>query len=109
LLIVQGILEGVMGVLYAVVGRSVAALVGVSRVASGEEGGMSPSDVAFDMRTTAYIAIGVMVVAAAVVRVVAGVRCLRYRSRTLAIVALAASAVPMFTCYCFPTALALSI
>ena len=50
-----------------------------------------------------------VVLSAAIVRVVAGVRCLRYRSRTFAIVALSSGVLTILTGYCLPTGLALLI
>jgi hypothetical protein len=52
---------------------------------------------------------GVVALAAAVLKIVAGIRNLKYRGRTLGIVALVSGVLTMFTCYCAPTALALMV
>jgi hypothetical protein len=46
---------------------------------------------------------------AALLKVIGGIRNLKYRGRTLGIVALASSAVSIFTCYCALTGIGLLI
>ncbi len=52
---------------------------------------------------------GVLALAAAVLKIVAGIKNLKYRGRTLGIVAMASGGLTMFTCYCAPTAIVLLI
>lgn len=52
---------------------------------------------------------GLTLIAIAVLTIVCGVRTLRFRGRVMSIVMLCIGMVTMFTCYCMPTQLALSI
>lgn len=52
---------------------------------------------------------GVLVLAAAVLKIWAGIKNLKYRGRTLGIVAVASAGLSMFLCYCAPSGLALLI
>jgi hypothetical protein len=53
--------------------------------------------------------LGLAVLLAAVLNIVAGIRCLRLRGRTLALVALFSNVAPLLTCWCAPLCLALMI
>jgi hypothetical protein len=56
-----------------------------------------------------YIVIGGLTLCAGVFRIFAGISNLRYRRRAFGIVALFVGLVPIVTCYCAPTSLALLI
>jgi hypothetical protein len=56
-----------------------------------------------------YLAMGVAILIAGVLKLTAGFRNYRYRGRTLGIVAMISGLLTLFGCYCFPTALALLI
>jgi hypothetical protein len=56
-----------------------------------------------------YVVLGLLVLVSAIMNVIGGVRCLKFRGRTFAIVSLFTNVIPLFTCYCAPTALAVWI
>jgi hypothetical protein len=53
--------------------------------------------------------LGVVALAAAILKIVAGIKNLKFRGRTLGIVAMASGVLTIFICYCAPTALALMV
>jgi hypothetical protein len=104
LMIVHGSIESVLGVLLALMGPMMFGLMKMSP--SGTSG---PKEQEVVLMTAIYGALGVLVLAAGILKIVAAIKNLKYRSRTLGIVALSSAIVSMFTCYCLPTALALAI
>jgi hypothetical protein len=56
-----------------------------------------------------YLGLGAAILIAGVLKLTAGFRNYRYRGRILGIVAMFSGLLTVFTCYCFPTALALLI
>lgn len=53
--------------------------------------------------------VGALLLVVAVCRIVSGVRCWWFRSRSLAMVSMILGAVSIFTCYCAPTSLAVLV
>ena len=108
LMLVQGALE----LLAALVFGAFAAVIGpmMSQVQKEAQPPMAPApEQVFWIMTATY---GVMAAAAlivAVLHIVAGLRNYRFRGRTVGFVALAGGLLAFFTCYCLPTAVALSI
>jgi hypothetical protein len=56
-----------------------------------------------------YLAIGLVVLIAGVLNLIAGIRVLKFRGRTFALVALFANIVPVLTCYCAPTSIGMMV
>jgi hypothetical protein len=56
-----------------------------------------------------YLVLGILVLTAGVLNLIAGIRTLKFRGRTFALVALFSNVVPMLTCYCAATGLAVMI
>jgi hypothetical protein len=56
-----------------------------------------------------YVVIGLFVLVVGLFNVIGGVRGLKYRGRTMSIVAMAVGLAAVFTCYCAPTAIGLFI
>lgn len=109
LMIVHGILVSLMGAFYVKEGLRIC----VSFWAPGS-GIFAPSErgAALDLihfLWPIYAVIGLPVLAVGILNIVAGIRCLRLRSRILAIVALFCNVIPVFTCYCLPTSVGLMI
>lgn len=109
LMIVHGILVSLMGAEYVKEGGRIC----VSFWAPNA-GLFAPSDPGaarhlIDILFPIYSLIGLPVLAVGILNIVAGIRCLRLRGRNLALVALFSNVVPVFTCYCLPTSIALMI
>ena len=76
----------------------------------GQQGGVNQGDEGIlTVLSVVYLVLGLAVFASGVLSVFGGVRALKYRGRTLVVVALCANLVPMFTCYCAPTSMGLMI
>lgn len=56
-----------------------------------------------------YVVLGLASLTTAVLNIVAGIRCLRFRGRTFALVALLSNILPVFTCYCLPTCIGMMV
>lgn len=104
LMIVHGAIETLLGILLALMGPMMFGLMKMS-----PSGSSAPKEEEIVLMTIIYGVLGVLVMAAGILKIVAGIKNLKYRSRTLGIVALSSAIVSMFTCYCLPTALALAI
>jgi hypothetical protein len=103
LMMVQGALEGVLGLFLVIAGPLLFAFLRTSP--SPSSGGELPP--AF--LSVVYVVMGLSLVALAVLRFVAAIRNLRYRGRTLGIVCLCSGALTVLSCYCTPTAAALMV
>lgn len=104
LMIVQGTLE-----LLAGIGCGVMAVVMPKMMA---QKGMPHSEAALPPEQFFWVLYGgvaAVALLAAALHIVAGIQNLRFRGRTLGIVALAGGMLAVFTCYCFPTAVALGV
>lgn len=111
LLITQGVLECLMGLYLAVMGPTMAAMF-LALPSSGSSSSPPPPPEAAGVLAGMGIvfgAMGVAIIASAVLKFVAAARAFKYRGRVLGIVALASGVVSAMTCYCLPTALALGI
>jgi hypothetical protein len=102
LMIVQGSLVSLIGLLCMVMGPAMLALSGASH-RSGDDQLISGIGGAF------YLFAGALLAAAGGLNITAGIKNLKYRSRNLGIAALCIGALAMFTCYCAPTAIGLLI
>jgi hypothetical protein len=108
LMIVNGVIVSVMGLIYLLMGPAMLAMFSLGPAPS--RGGPNPADKAIMMAMSGfYVVIGLAVLVCAILNIVAGIRCLSYRGRTLALVALFSNLAPLFTCYCMPTSLGLMI
>jgi hypothetical protein len=107
------ILQGVLDLVMACVLGAMAALMGhlifhQEMQQHPPNGGPSPEQM-FSIFTVMYGVMAVVVLAVAALHIVAGVQNLRFRGRTLGIVALASGVLTFFTFWCLPTALGLAI
>jgi len=99
LMIVQGALEALLGLLFLIFGP-------VALSGAMAQGGSEPPPVFVGVLA---IFLALFLLASAGLLIFAGIRNLKYRSRTLGLVALAVGALSSITCYCAPTALGLLI
>ncbi len=110
--IVQGSLECLAGLFYAAMGPLMG---GFMKMAADQEArhGATPSGMppalASGMFAGVYLLLGLATLAVGVLRIVAGIRGLKYQGRTLGIISFAAGVIPLVTCYCAPTSLAVGI
>src|SRR4051794_18271154 len=104
LMIVHGSIESLLGVLLALMGPM---MFGLMKMSPSGRGGPKEEEVV--LMTVVYGVLGVLVLAAGILKIVAGIKNLKYKSRTLGFVALGSAIVSMFTCYCMPTAIALAV
>jgi hypothetical protein len=106
LMIVNGALVSLMGLLLSVVGPALFFIL----QAEQRHGRPPPQDeAALRIISVIYVVLGAVVLAAGVLNVVAGIRALRFRNRALVLVALFCNVVPLLTCYCSITSLGLMI
>ncbi len=105
LLMVEGSLETLMGILLCVMGPVMMTFMKAAPPPS-TPGATPPPPELFGV---IYVAMGVVTLAAGVLKVVAGVRNVSFKGRVLGFVALASCVMSMMSCYCLPTALALGI
>lgn len=106
LMIVQGALASLMGLLLAVVGPAMFALTAADRKA----GRMSHEDeIMLTIMPIIYLVIGLVVLIAGVLNLIAGIRLQKFRGRTFALVALFANILPLMTCYCAPTSIGMMV
>lgn len=109
LMIVQGGLEIVMGGMLLFLGIFLPLMMqGELAQEDGGGAGLPPGFVPW-MMLGIYGGLGLVTVALAIIRIVAGLRNYRFRSRTLGLIALVGGMATMFTCYCAPTSVALGI
>jgi uncharacterized membrane protein HdeD (DUF308 family) len=106
LLIIEGILECLAGLFVAAMGPMMFTM--MSQVPQ-QPGMQQPPKEVVGIMGAVYVVLGVVVLCVGILRIVAGIRNLKYRGRVLAIVALAAGILPSLTCWCLPTSLGLLI
>jgi hypothetical protein len=112
LMIVNGALVSLMGLLYICLGPAMFALMKLGPAGTGPGGRPNPagpSTAEATFLSAFYVVIGLPVLAAGILNIVAGIRSLKYRGRILALVALFSNLAPLFTCYCLPTSLGVMI
>lgn len=105
LLIVEGGLEALMGILLCVMGPLMMAFLS-SAPPPSSPGAAPPPPALFG---AIYIGMGVVTLVAATLKIVAGIRNLRFKGRTLGFVAFGSTVLALASCYCIPTALALGV
>lgn len=105
LMIVQGALASLMGVVYAAMGPAMFALMSMDK---NRPKNADDEKVATIM-TVVYVALGAVALLAGILNIIAGIRSLKFRGRTFAIVALISNVFALGTCYCIPTALGVMI
>ncbi len=104
LMIVHGAMLSLMGLLYAIMGPALFAMMQIDKQ------NVRGDDQAFmGVMSGVYIGCGVVMLAIGILHVTSGIMALRYRSRILAIVTLFTNVVALWTCYCAPTGLAVMI
>jgi hypothetical protein len=101
LMIVHGMTVAIMGVIYAL--ASSAFMFFTPPPPPG--GGGPPAELFMAI----YIAIGVVIFSCGVLNSVAGYRIMNLRNRVLGLIALFANLVPLLTCYCAPTSIAMMV
>jgi hypothetical protein len=100
---IVGILMLIHGIFVCLMGGLVAAMGPIILLAPGGPGGPPP------FVAVIYIAIGTVVLACGVIQAIAGYRVMYFRNRMFALVALFSNLLPMLTCYCAPTGIAMMI
>ena len=104
LMIVNGCLTGLMGLLLAAMGPF---LFSMSKV-NGQ--GVPPGqEKMLAAMSFGYAAVGVVVLVGGILNVIGGIRVYHFRGRTFAIVALFANLASIFTCYCSASSFGLMI
>ncbi|HEV8483411.1 MAG TPA: hypothetical protein VGV87_07675 [Blastocatellia bacterium] len=102
LMIVQGSLVALIGLALMIIGPAMFALSGSGHQAQDER-------IITQVGGVFYLLFGGLLVGAGGLNIVAAVKNLKYRGRTLGITALCLGTLAMFTCYCAPTAIGLLI
>jgi hypothetical protein len=102
---VVGILMLIHGIFVCLMGGILAAMGPVMLMAPGGPGGGGPPTIL----AVIYIAIGAVVLACGAVQSIAGYRVMYFRNRAFGLVALFLNILPMLTCYCAPTGIAMMV
>src|SRR5579859_2851510 len=103
-MMIQGAMTLMMGLFLAVAGPALFTMI---RLDSGPK---NPQDEKVaTVVSIIYLLLGLAVIFSAILTIIAGIRGLKFRGRTLAIVALFSNIIPLFTCYCAPTSLGVMI
>jgi hypothetical protein len=68
-----------------------------------------PPDAVLGMASAIYVVMGAPAVISGVLCIIAGIKNLKFRSRTLGMVALGSCAASVLTCYCLPTGIGLMV
>lgn len=106
LMIIQGVLESLTGLVLAAMGPLMFSV--LSNV-QPQPGVQPPPKEMAGVLSGVYLVMGIGILALGVLRIVAGVRNLKYRGRILGIVAMSAGLLTSFTCWCLPTSLGILI
>ena len=104
LMIVQAVLEILMGLLLIALG----VFMNVIFEAQQMQVRQAPAPPVW-IFTLIYGGLGILVLVSGILLLMAAIKNLKYRGRTLGIVALGCAAISLFTCYCAPTAIGLMI
>lgn len=104
LLMVQGGLEAAMGMFLCVMGPVMFGI--MSSAPPPSSGGPAPPAALFG---GIYLVMGIPTLIAGVLKIVAGVRNVKYRGKTLGFIALGSGILSAASCYCIPTALGVAI
>ncbi|MGV3483809.1 MAG: hypothetical protein ACO1RT_05280 [Planctomycetaceae bacterium] len=111
LMIAQGGLVVLMGLAFAGYAYFMPALLREMQqqaVKQGGQGAAMPPQMPVFM-TTIGVTLAVLILLVGATTIYSGINVFRYRGRTMAMVSLGAGLCLIFTCYCFPTAIALAI
>ena len=108
LMFVQAGFEIVMGLFLCAMGPIMWSTMSSMPAGPRQPGGAGPEEMAWIL-TAVYGGLGLLLLFAGGLKIVAGVKNLKYRSRGLGITALAFGMVTVFSCYCAPTGIALAI
>jgi hypothetical protein len=106
LMIVNGVLQSLLGLLLAGLGPTMFVLI------SKEKGPRPPhpdEQTFLTLISGVYLLLGILVLTAGILNIIAGIRCLKFRGRVFAIVALFFNIIPTITCYCAPTSIGLLV
>jgi hypothetical protein len=114
LMIVQGVLECLAGVLYAYVAFVVRQEAGWDAPAGrmprgGMPAGGMPGGGIFPLTLVLIVALLVVALSIGILRIIAGITNLKYRGRRLGLAALTVGTLSLFTGYCAPTTIALLV
>jgi hypothetical protein len=104
LMMVEGALEGLMGIFLCVMGPVMMEL--FKSAPPPTHGGPAPPPELFG---AIYLAMGIPTVLGGILKVVAGIRNVSFKSRTLGFIGLGSSLLSFASCYCIPTALGVGI
>lgn len=107
LMIVQGSLQVLMGGVYTVMGPVMMGIMS-SAPTRPAPGGPDPETLMAGI-SIFYVVAGVLTLAAGVTQIIAGIRALKFRGRTMGIVAACLNLLSFGTCYCLPTGLGVMI
>lgn len=111
LMVIQGVLELLMAVAfagYAVLMPEMFQEMQKQAAKQGGQGGGMPAAMPAWL-TTVGVALAIVILIIGALTIYSGLNVYRFRGRVMAIVMLGAGLSLIFTCYCFPTALALAI
>jgi hypothetical protein len=109
---VQGLLEMVMGLGLSAMGVLLPALSRMKEFREAQANQANdemPSEQFFWVFGGIYLAIGVVALASGILRIVAGVQNYRFKSRVLGLISILVGVVPIFTCYCAPSAIGMLV
>lgn len=105
LLIVQGGLEAIMGILLCIMGPVMMTV--MQSAPPPSSGGSAPPPP--ELFGAIYIGMGVIALIASIIKIIAGIRNVSFKGRTLGFVGLGSCILSLATCYCMPTALGVGI
>jgi hypothetical protein len=109
LMIVQGCLETLMGLMLVAMGGFFPVMMQMEMQQQENRPQELPPEAMTWILLVVYGGLGLLTLVAAGLHIFAGIRNLKYRSRTLGLIALAGGMVTVFTCYCAPTSIALGV
>lgn len=110
LMIVQGALQLLMGLVLAGTGVFMGVMIGNDpQFRQGQAGGQPPPEWLPWLFGAVYGGIGLVALVSGILLIYGGIRGFSFRSRTLGIIAQISSLSSIFTCYCAPTAVGLLV
>lgn len=110
LMIVNGSLQLLMGILYAVLGPVMFSFFSdFNRQVAAPPGQAAQMQQFVTVFSIVYVVLGAIVALAGVLNIAGGISAVRFRSRAFVITALFFNIAPLITCYCLPTSLGLMI
>lgn len=114
LMIIQGAMEFLAGIAIAGYAVFMPQFMQEMQNQAAKQGTQPPAGMQQMQQTAGWLTVGgsvlaVVIVAVAVMTIFSGFKVYRFQGRTLAIVSLCSGLLMLFTCYCFPTSLALTV